>query len=614
MEDPDALQSQRHRAMCVRHLLRRHGDAYYDPEAALLRQRSRFFPRFTGHTVAQNSLEYALLLLHSDDRLYGGDDAIEANRIIRRILEHQDLRTDSESFGNFLWMTHWDRVKDRNAVSFLAPGLCHAWLECGEKLEDATRSALERAFEPMLAAVRGHGAPWRYSNIFWLNLGSLVALARVLDDEEPHAEAVVWLEEWLANTDRDGLHEFNSPTYTPVTLFGMEVAWAHTADESLRRRLRRVMDYVAYHFAANFAPNGFSAGAQARAYLRDVLWGSGLGSWWAHVKFGTPLRPDSHEPERPVLIPANFALYDYVPPDTLRGMAGRWRSEESHDQTRSLGSRRTHVMTARYSLASQRVATAGGHSAPPYVLLVRRTEHERASAAIVPDETYSRRPCPAFECCQDGGRVLGVMRYEPQEGEMERFLSDPAYVCEPRVLLGPREEIEAVRIGNVDWRREPVRLEPGQPVAVSYGDLNVGVVALPIDADGRTTPGRTWIEWGEDDELRLHVRLFGGPDVEPASSPVDALVLLDVRTTEVDDDLAEYAEWLGGWRLGLERAETGEVCIARHQDVPDLVCSTAAASPDPLGDALHRSSVMTVHPGDLLRWVNGGRNLGPLRE
>ncbi len=249
----DALRAQRDRAVRLQHGLRKLGDRFYHPPEALLRQWNEFFPRFTGFTVAQNSLEYALLLLAGDDRLYGGDDAIEANRIIRKILQHQVLDTDSERFGNFLWMTHWDRVKDRNAVSFLSPGLVHAYLAFAEKLEDETTVALERAFEPMLAGVFGHGAQWNYTNIWALNLGATVALSRVLEDGEAHARAVASFDEWLAHTSAEGMHEFNSPTYTPVTITGVEFAWAYTSDEQFRARLARTLDYLSYQFAANVA-------------------------------------------------------------------------------------------------------------------------------------------------------------------------------------------------------------------------------------------------------------------------------------------------------------------------------------------------------------------------
>lgn len=602
MSDAAALREQRNRAMHLRHELRRVGDRFYDPDAALLRQFSPFFARFTGHSVAQNSLEYALLLLYSDDRIYGIDDAIEGNRIIRRILEHQVLDPDAEWYGNFLWMTHWDRVKDRNAVSFLTPGLVHAYLQFPDKLEPKTKSRLERAFAPMLAGVRGHGAPWNYTNIFMLNLGALVGLSRVLDDESAHAEAVARFDEWLANTSRDGFHEFNSPTYTAVSLFGLEAAWAMTPDAEFRARLGRVTDVIWHQLALSTLPNGFVGGASARSYLDDILWGSGLTSECAHIKLGTRLRRhEGMRAEHPRLLPVNSTLFDYVPPAGVRALAAGWERGEIEDRTISLGSRRSNVVRPGFSLASQSMTRCGGHSPPPCVVLVRDTEHPRCSVVVAPDETYSHRPCAVFAGRQRGGRVVGRLHYELREGEREKFAADPEYMCEPRVLFGPREEIAAVRVGNVDWAGAPVRLRPGQAVAVSYGELAVGVIALPVAADGGPAPADMLLAFGDDDELRLHVVMFGGEGLAPDDAPVDVLLLVEAEMLGGPGELLEWSEWLTAWEL---RAD-GDGVTAHNRLAPEAALSTAADAPDPLGEALHRSDTLTLMPGDLGRYVEG---------
>ena len=262
-----------------------------------------------------------VLLLHSDDRLYGSDDAGEANRIIRRIIEYQDLQQGSKTYGNFFWMTHWDRVKDRNAVSFLCPGLVYAYLNFPHKLADDTKTALVRAFRPMLAGVRNHKVRWQYTNIFFLNLGSLVCLSRVLKDKSAHDEAVQDFETWLSGVAHDGIHEFNSPTYTAVTLFGLEAAWANTTDERFRKELERTMDLITYQFALNMFPNGFLGGAASRAYQQDVLFGTGFSALYAYVKFGLPLPAPLGDSVPANTMYANMTLFDYVPPKQVRDLS-----------------------------------------------------------------------------------------------------------------------------------------------------------------------------------------------------------------------------------------------------------------------------------------------------
>jgi len=608
MSDETVLRRQRQRGMALREHLRKIGDREYDPDAALLRQFSAFFPRFVGHTVGQGSLEYALLLLLSDDRLYGTDDAAEANRIIRKILEYQDLEPGSKTYGNFLWMTHWDRVKDANAVSFLASGLVQAYLTFPDKLEDGAKKALEDAFPNVLQGIRNHKVSWQYTNIFFLNLGGLVSLAKVLDDPSAHEEAVRDFDTWLAGTSEDGFHEFNSPTYTPVTLFGMETAWANTPDREFRARLGRTMDLIAYQLALNLFPNGFLGGGAARAYQGDVLRGNGWASVYAHLKFGTPhcSLPAIGEEITDRVMFANLTLHDYVPPAAARELAVQKPDyAEIHDRAPSLHSRRTHIMTPRYSLSSQSLDWTGGHSPPAYVLLVRDAPGLRRSTVALPDESFTRLPCALFRCRQTGSRVVGRLHYDLAEEQRERFLEDPGFVCEPRILFGPREQVQDVQIGNVDWGGGPVTLLPGQPVAVSYGDLFVGVLVQPLDHTGGPATDRTTLAYGEDDELRLGLRLFGGPELGPEDKPIRALLLFDVRTGGDGECLGEYAESLASWEL-TDRSDSAEVVFsATHPQEGTLTYPYSETDPDPIGDALHISPGLELFPGDLLQLVNG---------
>ncbi len=602
MEDGDALRRQQRRGRELRHRLRLLDDREYDPDAALLRRFSPSFPRFTGHTVGQQSLEYALLLLHSDDRLYGADDAGEANRIIRAILRHQDRRADSETYGNFYWMTHWDRVKDRNAVSFLCAGLVYAYRAFPHKLHAETKAALEEAFPIALAGIRNHKVRWQYTNIFCLNLGGLVGLAGALGDRSAHDEAARDFDAWLAGTAEDGVHEFNSPTYTPVTLFGLEAAWAATPDPDFRARLERAMALFAYQLALNLVPNGFLGGAPSRAYHGDAVHGASWASVYAHLKFGTPLAGGIDAQQTTMY--ANLTLFDYVPPAPVRALATRkpaWA--ETHDRVRSLGSRRTHLMTPRYSLSSQSMERVGGHAPPAYALLVRNERGPRISVPFLPDESFTHQPCPAFQARQVGGRIVGRLRYAPTPEERAKCLADHTYIAEPHALLGPRESVREARIGNVDWAGGEVRLLPGQALAVSYGTLYLGVVALPLDRRNRPQPGRLTLAYGDDGELRLRLRLFGGPDLREADEPADVLLLIDV--TEPAAPLADYAAWLAGWRLRQEATDGASAFAAEHADGARLRYPPAAEAPDPLGDALHRSPGLTLAPGDLVRLVNG---------
>ncbi len=599
------LREQRARCAFLRDRFRREDDQNYDPDVALLRNFDPFFPRFTGHTRTA-SIWYAVLLLLSDDRTYGTDDAGEANRIIHSVLKGQDLRPDSETFGNFFWMTHWDRVKDRNAVSFITIPLVYAYLDAQDKLTPETKSAIEAALPNVVEGIRNHTARWQYSNIYSVNHGGLVALSHALDDPSIEAEAAEAFDVWVRGTSEDGFHEFNSPGYTPVTLFGMEAAWTYARDSQFRDQLKRTMDLITYQLALNMLPNGFLAGAPSRAYQNDALHGTSTASaLYSHVKFGTPCPPNAGS----IYVGASnneifirHTVFDYVPPDAVRILAREKAGiSEIHDRGVSLGSRRTHVLTPNWSLASQCLQTVGGHSPPSYILLVRNKTEERSSVPLIPDESFLHMPCATFTSRQEGARVVGRLHYERPEDEEERFLNDPTFYCEPRVLFGLRHTIGEVRIGNVDWGGGDLQLQPGQSVAVSYGDLYYGIVPLLLSEDAQQ--GHARLAYGEDTELRLHLRLYGGESLR--DRPLDGLVLVDVQEAGPDESFAAFAESLSQWSLSQDLSGDPVPFRAEHPDLPAIGFPYTEADPDPIGDALHVSPGLTLRPGDLVNLVFG---------
>ena len=186
-------------------------------------------------------------------------------------------------------------------------------------------------------------------------------------------------------------------------------------------------------------------------------------------------------------------LFDYVPPAAVRELALRKTgAAEIHDQCLSERNRRVHVLTPDFSLASQRLESVGGHSPPPYILLARYRARDRFAVPFLPDESFQHQPCAALDCLQTGTRVVGRLYYDLRRwrtnlkdadkmDQRDKFLADPTYVCEPRLLIGFRDQLQGVRIGNVDWGGAPVRLRSGQSVATSYGDLFLGVVVRLLD-------------------------------------------------------------------------------------------------------------------------------------
>jgi hypothetical protein len=622
VRDSHALAAQRQRAKNVRARLLEFGRGFYDPNAALIRSYS------FGHVVAEASLQYALLLIdsvpptpqprsdgsgdHRESWWRGPDEFAawsweeagrlsEANRILRAILNNQDVEPASATFGNFKWRPHWATVKDLNAVSFLASGLAHAYMSAAERLDPTTRRALEERLPMVLAGVRRHKVPWQYTNIFFLNLSALVTVGRAIGDPSAEREARDDLRQWLEGTGQEGFHEFNSPTYTPLGLYALEAAWTYVNDAELRNTLQRTLDLFAYLVALNMLPNGFLGGAAARAYRFDALYGTGMSAFYGHVKFGTPLLPD--DPQRISLLSANVALFDYVPPEPVRQLATH-KPEllEVHDRLVRPDNRRAHFITSQYSIASQSAADLA-HPPPPYVVIVRNSGDLRRSIVLLADESFGYGAAPAFHSRQWGSTVVGRLRYVRSSG-VDGANRDEIGTHEPRLLLGLRSDIRDVRVNGVAWTGSAIRLRPGHSVAVSYGDVYLGILADTVGPDGKQVSRELTLEYGVDAELRVRFKLGGAPE-RPPDPPADLLLLIDAveGSTPFDD----YVGWLGGWKL----SSSGDLteCTAANSAGRRLTSIFSQSDPDPLGAALHLSPYFRLSPGDLPLVISGSRPL-----
>jgi len=155
----------------------------------------------------------------------------------------------------------------------------------------------------------------------------------------------------------------------------------------------------------------------------------------------------------------------------------------------------------------------------------------------------------------------------------------------------------------VDWGGSDVELLPQQAVAVSYGDLYFGVAVAMEGASGEPVRVGGLIAYGDDGELRLHIRLYGGPQLQPGDRPLDALVFVEARAPGPGDTLARFAHDLSAWELAQSPSE-GDVSFgATHADGTSI--SYPYAADDPIGEALHLSPALRLCAGDLASLVNG---------
>ena len=282
---------------------------------------------------------------------------------------------------------------------------------------------------------------------------------------------------------------------------------------------------------------------------------------YAHLKFGTPSPFELRQPDDPRGVMST--LFDYVPPASIRQLAlEKPDHSEIHDRCISINSRRTHIMTPKFSLASQSMDSVGGHSPPPYILAVRnqaesRYVHSRfcptrafyASALRgipLPTEWHTDTSAACIMTWPCGERIS---RTPPRRTSVKNSWPTPRSSANRCLLLGYRDQIRAARIGNVDWGGGDIELLPHQGLAVAFDDITIGVMTTLFDDTGKIVDGQVRLAYGSDDRLRLHVRIYGGPELQRQDNPLNVLVFFELKVPGPGETLAAYAKELAGWTL-----------------------------------------------------------------
>ena len=591
------------------------GDRLFDGESGLLRQRHPTHPSYTGVVVAQTPLEYAIALFET------GTNLERANQVIRRTAGFQDRNPASPTYGNFIWMTHWEAVHDRNAVSFMTPNYAYLWRKHAASLEPATRRCLETVFPLALRGVRAHRVPAAYTNIFLLNILSKLELAAILGDATARDEALVDWQAWVEEVSQHGIVEYNSPCYTAVDLYALEGILDAAPDEGFRRQVERLLEYVWTEFAANYHPGAKClTGPMSRAYPSDYLYGNGLSAVIACQQFGLETASfDSNGGLTPFVV--NFGIRHYVVPERIRQAAlGKSAPVTVRGSVPSRGIVWENYLAPDFALGSQ-TGYYGGQEMP--VFLAFRTRRKRRTvffmsnpaAAVLAsaqhqgmllggftfpaDLDWSRHGDGAREsasvCLRLGlGKDLRG-RVFPQDVFAQRRTA-PAAPAQPAVqaLAEPRVTQASSLCGRRQDACATLDAKDSASAALDYGSVFVGVKAFLVGPAGEKTPA---LPESCDGELQIRWPLGQWLDAGPGDRPPVAGFLLVVDAAERYAGIEEFAGCLDAHTITLT-AESHGFTLSMSGGDHRLSVDVPPRQP-PAASFLHDSPYLHLRPGEL---------------
>jgi hypothetical protein len=125
-----------------------------------------------------------------------------------------------------------------------------------------------------LAAIRRHNVSVAYTNIYLMRISNLLLLGEAVGDDDAVKLGLSNLNLWIDYTRKNGIGEYNSPTYGETQINSADVAYSNTSNSMARARLAEVLDYLwADVCASYYPPTQQVAGASSRDY--DFMYGTG---------------------------------------------------------------------------------------------------------------------------------------------------------------------------------------------------------------------------------------------------------------------------------------------------------------------------------------------------
>jgi len=201
------------------------------------------------------------------------EDLRLAEQVLEATLACQERRPDARHYGNFYWMAEDSVVEDLNAVEFVLGSLIPMMVRHGDRLPEALGQRVLESIRLGLEEIRRLDVLVAYTNICVMDIANSCLGGELLADPGIAERGYRKLVEWLAFTDRSGTaFEYNSPTYTAVTIRVLKTLADLVRHEPTRQRARLALARLGLTAVLHIhTATGRWAGPHSRAYQPSVV-------------------------------------------------------------------------------------------------------------------------------------------------------------------------------------------------------------------------------------------------------------------------------------------------------------------------------------------------------
>jgi hypothetical protein len=506
--------------------------------------------------------------------------------------ELQDRDPASKTRGNFRWYRNQPVPRDLNAVEFCMQQAVLLWNLHREALTPAARANLADLLRQSIAGMRSQKVDVSYTNIFLMKTWNCVAIGEALGDAELAALGAKMLDDWLAYTRVNGIHEFLSSTYSGVDCDSLALLHRFALSPAMRQKAETALRLLYAQSAANwFAPAQRLGGAHSRDY--DYL--TGHGAFDAHLADWGWLQ------RKPAVLHEFTDLTRWVPAATLaplplpRFVWQRWGDTPGAYAATYLGKNFCLGSAGAAYNSDDKVLTLQFPGDPGTVMgnLVVDGRGDPYGHRKEPDGNGHPKALhlmPFIASVQDGADVLFAASFDPQLKVNKRNPA-PTRQLDTSLVLPAEAEVWSggTRVHPVE--SSSAELTAGRPIFIRVRDVVAAVQVLAAtDCAGQPVAARYWTDGAAWHAARITWAQAPGP------AAGEAHVVFRMRVAEGLDDgaFAKLRATFGSEPASVDfRAGTLDAKVAREGQAPlmihaDLKTGERRISPTAAGDGIIR--------------------------
>ncbi|MEM7539136.1 MAG: hypothetical protein AAF639_43660 [Chloroflexota bacterium] len=204
------------------------------------------------------------------------DDLALAEKVLEAVLDCQEREPFAPHMGNFYWMREDSTVEDLNAMQFVLESLIPMMIQHNDRVANISSDLHGRLLESIHLALEEISRlnVWvAYTNIAMLDILNTCLGGELLGNPSLAERGYKKMLEWIIFTNRSGHPlEYNSPTYTAVTLRALKRLRDLIEHEPTRQRARTMTARLALSVALHIhGGTGRWAGPFSRAYQPSVV-------------------------------------------------------------------------------------------------------------------------------------------------------------------------------------------------------------------------------------------------------------------------------------------------------------------------------------------------------